>query len=210
MSDLDEALNITYLLHEAARVDGDVVECGCYKGMTGVLLQKTLQAAAPQKKLYLFDSFQGLPAQTKEDRLEKGEGAAFKDNKRIGEGWFAATIEEVKESFSRYDAPLPEIIPGWFSDTLPQFLPSTICFAHLDGDFYESILCSLEHVYPRLSYGGIVVLDDYCDPVQHERINAYPGVKRACDAFFENKPETIGLLASRNGFQGFFQKQKPL
>lgn len=211
MLELDEALNLYYLLREASRREGEVVELGCYRGLTGVILQKTIEQFAPKKELFLFDSFEGLPEKREEDLLSvEVSKAVSRDNKQIGAGWFKTSCESVYDSFAAFGAKKPIVVPGWFSDTVPKMLPKTICFAHLDGDFYSSIYDSLNGVYPRLVEGGIVVVDDYCDPTKHEKINAYPGVKRACDAFLRDKPETMQLLASRNGYQGFFIKKAPL
>lgn len=210
MLEIDEALHLHYLLKECSSLAGEVVELGCYRGLTGVILRKTLDIFAPSKKLYLFDSFQGLPPKSKEDELSiPANKTTIKDNKRISEGWFATSIESVYDSFQAYNVKLPIVVPGWFSETLPKQLPESICFAHLDGDFYTSIYESLEAVYPKLVENAIVVIDDYCDPLHHEKINAYPGVKKACDAFLQDKQETISLLASRNGYQGFFIKKTP-
>jgi len=210
MLEVDEALNLYYLLMESCVFDGDVVELGCYRGLTGVILQKTLEQYAPEKQLYLFDSFEGLPEKQEPDRLlEQSSKHIVSDNRRIGKGWFSTSYESVIESFALFDTPLPHIVKGWFSETLPSNLPEKICFAHLDGDFYSSIFDSLEGIYDRLSPGGIVVIDDYCDNKFHERPNAYPGVKKACDAFLKDKPETVQLIASRNGYQGFFVKETP-
>ena len=110
-------------------------------------------------------------------------------------------------NFKRYDLPPPEIHAGWFNKTLPDQLPDRICFAHLDGDFYESILVSLEHVYPQLSPGAICLIDDYSDPNVHDGWDRLPGVKRACDEFLANRPEKVSLIYAGDFTHGFFRKQ---
>ena len=87
-------------------------------------------------------------------------------------------------------------------------LPKHIAFAHLDGDLFSSILESLEAVYPRLSPGAIVVVDDVCDPNMLRRHDIFPGAFAACEAFLADKPESISQLPaphpgylSMNGFE---------
>ncbi len=208
MMDVDEALNLYYALSSVLSLPGDVVELGCYRGLTSILLQKTIEAHTSTATLFVYDSFEGLPEKSIFD--EVGPEASMrikKDNKKIGKGWFTTSIEDLKGNFSLFKTKLPIICPGWFSETLPHMLPEKIVFAHVDGDFYSSVFASLEAVYPRMVAGGIIIIDDYCDPSFHENLNAYPGVKRACDAFLKDKQEIVQLLASKNGYQGFIIKQ---
>jgi O-methyltransferase len=70
-----------------------------------------------------------------------------------------------------------------------------IAFAYLDSDFYESILVSLEHVYPRLPRNGLMIIDDYGDKARNPLAwDELPGVKLACDDFFADKPEKVSVL----------------
>jgi O-methyltransferase len=87
---------------------------------------------------------------------------------------------------------LPTAHPGWFRETLPKELPQKICFAHLDGDFYDSIIESLEH--------------DYCDPSVLERNNILPGAKKACDDFLAGKPEKMTVLIAGPEAHAYFRK----
>ncbi|MGR5907940.1 TylF/MycF/NovP-related O-methyltransferase [Bacillus paranthracis] len=89
----------------------------------------------------------------------------------------------------------PEIHPGWFFETLPHELPEKISFAYLDSDFYDPILISLEAIYPKLSKGAIVIIDDYGDKERAPKCwEGLPGVKKACDQFFKNVPESPTVL----------------
>lgn len=173
MSDI-ERLNAIYwalsstLLH---RVPGDVLELGCNAGYTSVWLAQIIQDFAPGRPLHLFDSFEGLPGRGKYDAYLK-------------EGDCQASMNEVKANFAAWALPDPDIHPGWFDQTLPMSCPERISFAYLDGDFYESIKTSLEYVYPRLSPGGVILVDDYCDLDANPRAwDGLPGVKRACDDY---------------------------
>jgi O-methyltransferase len=210
MMNMECALNLYHLLMRSVEVPGDVVEIGAYKGLTAVLLRKTLDLAGSDKHLHVYDSFEGLPPKCDDDRFASPDEVPellYKDNSRIDAGWFQSNEEGLRANFSDYGLKLPEIHAGWFSETLPTQLPDQVCFAHLDGDFYSSILESLVHVYPRMSAGATCVIDDYCDPTVHDKLNALPGVKRACDVFFADKEEVVDVLASGSGHQATFCKK---
>ena len=147
-------------------VPGDVVELGCYEGTSALFLARLLQARGSDKKLWLYDSFEGLPAKTAED--ESASGVLFK------EGELKASKARLAKNFVKAGLPPPEITKAWFYELDPEDLPAQICFAFLDGDFYESILDSLKLVWPKMSEGGVVVVDDYQNL-------ALPGAARAVD-----------------------------
>lgn len=198
MTSIEQRMNIFHLAMQVLvyQVPGEVVELGCYSGQTAVLLQKVLQRFAPDRHLHVYDSFEGLP-----DKSDKDGATAF------SKGWLSTTEGKLRHNFQLYGLPLPIIHRGWFEDTLPTQLPDRIAFAHLDGDFYSSILVSLEHVYPRLSRNAVCVVDDYCDlAVDPRGWNALPGVKKACDEFFRDKPEKVSSLYSGPCAHGFFRK----
>ncbi len=118
------------------------------------------------KKLWIYDSFEGLPEKSSAD--ESVLGIDFKG------GELFVTKREVKERFLRAGLPVPVIKKGWFKDLTAEDLPLKIAFAFLDGDFYESIRDSLKLVGPRMSTGGVIAVHDYTNP-------ALPGVKKAVD-----------------------------
>jgi O-methyltransferase len=162
---------------------GAVLEVGCNVGRTSVWIQQIIQDFAPGRELHLFDSFQGLPARGSQDTL-------------LDEGQLAASEEEVAANFREWGLPAAHIHAGWFKDTLPVSCPAQVCFAYLDGDYYESILTSLEYVYPRLAPGGMILVDDYCDNRLNPRAwDGFPGVKAACDVYFTDADGDIEVLA---------------
>lgn len=166
-----ETLRIIETAKKCLRVEGDYVEFGCYKGDTSLILAELLvdnSAEKSAKKLWIYDSFEGLPEKRKEDESVLGEN--FKG------GELYVTKREVKERFLRAGLPVPVIKKGWFSELTEEDLPEKIAFAFLDGDFYESIRDSLRLVAPRMAEGGIVVVHDYTNP-------ALPGVKRAVEEY---------------------------
>ena len=113
-------LTLKRLFEDSLPIQGDVVEIGCNEGRAGALLQCIMDEwGIADKKLYLYDSFEGLPAPTEVD----GEGAL------IREGAFAVGEEVVLKTFSDLDLKPPIICKGWFRDTLPTQLPDKICFS---------------------------------------------------------------------------------
>jgi O-methyltransferase len=159
---------------EIARVclkcDGDFVELGCYKGDTSLLLAEILKDSG--KKLWVYDSFEGLPEKTGADESVAGE--SFKG------GELYVTKREVKERFLRANLPVPVIKKAWFNELTEDDLPEKIAFAFLDGDFYESIRDSLKLIENKMTDGGIIIVHDYNNP-------ALPGVAKAVDEWVEGK-----------------------
>lgn len=131
-------------------VMGDFVECGVYKGGSAAVLAKYM---GQDRKLWLFDSFKGMPETVPQD------GIKAKDY--IGEG--AVAIDSVYEVLRNVDADLSRIhiSEGYFQDTFTKTLPSKVALLHCDADWYESVLLTLETFYPRVQEGGVIILDDF-------------------------------------------------
>ena len=194
---VEQAMNIYHLLVQTIflNIPGDVVELGCFEGITSILMQKTLDQFKSPKRLHVYDSFEGLPAKSKKD-----------GNTTFFPGSCKTEKARLIHNFKSHKVKLPEIHEGWFADVLPKKLPNEISFAYLDGDFYTSILESLTYVYPRLAKDAVVVIDDYCDPRILNVNNILPGVKRACDGFFEDKKEKVNVLIAGGESHGYFRK----
>lgn len=122
----------------------------------------------PGKRLWIYDSFEGLPAKTSEDH--SGAGANFQ------EGELLVTKREVVSKIRKAGLHNVIIKKGWFDQLTAQDLPEQIAFAFLDGDLYDSIKTSLKLVAPRLAAQGIMVVHDYNNP-------ELPGSSRAVDEF---------------------------
>lgn len=198
MTNVEQRMNMFHLARQVLvqGVPGDFVELGCHAGQSAVLLQKVIENYDEARTLHVYDSFEGLP-----DLAEADGATPFRP------GQLAVEQQRLLDNFDRYGLKSPVVHPGWFDETLPQELPEQIAFAHLDGDLYDSVLVSLEHVYPRLSPGALCLVDDYCDPEVTEQEDHLPGVKRACDEFLADKPETVSVLYSGPLPHGFFRKR---
>ena len=138
---------------------GDFVETGVWRGGCSILMRAVLAASGDtQRAVWLFDSFQGLP---------KPDAAAFPQDE--GDllwkysSYLGVSLADVQANFRRYDL-LDErcrFVPGWFRDTIPNAGVDPIAVLRLDGDMYESTWLVLTHLYPKLSPGGYVIVDDY-------------------------------------------------
>ena len=166
-------------------VPGDVVEFGCYKADTSVLYQKLLESMGhggsilsenqanqtSQKILWLYDSFEGLPAKTREDNSAAGD--AFQA------GELLVTKREVIEKFKKMGLKLPKIKKAFFDDLdIIYDIPEKISYAFLDGDLYQSIKTSLNLVSNKMSPGGVIIVHDYNNP-------ELPGSARAVDEWLK-------------------------
>ncbi len=154
-------------------LSGDVVEFGCYAGDTSVLLAQKIKDT--DKWLWLYDSFEGLPEKTAEDRSASGW--------RFKAGELRVSEDTVAHKFNKYKLPDPVIKKAWFDELdKDSDLPNEICFALLDGDFYNSIKTSLELVVGKMVDGGIIVVHDY-------RNQDLPGSAKAVNEFIEKYPD---------------------
>lgn len=197
MTNVEQRMNMYHLVSQVLiyEVPGDFVELGCHTGQSAVLIKKVIDHYDKTRQLHVFDSFEGLPEVKPED-----------GNTKYAKGMLKTTLESLLSNFKQVGLEPPVMHVGWFNDTLPTELPEKLAFAHLDGDLYDSILVSLENVYPRLSKGAVCLIDDYCDPVVYDGWNEAPGVKRACDEYLSDKPEDMSVLYAADYSHGYFRK----
>jgi hypothetical protein len=165
-------------------LDGDVVECGMYRGCSFVQLACLVAGEHRNRWLWGFDSFQGFPDLTPED---VGSTPARK-------GHFSNTSSRHVFDSLR-DAYLPaefikervRIVPGFFAETLQTF-KRPVAFLHVDCDLYQSHWDCLNRLYPLLVPGGIIAFDEYDSTTETE---VYPGAKRAIDEFIASQSLTL-------------------
>lgn len=134
---------------------------------------------------------------TTSDRSWRGDDAikTFERSKRgtQGSSWCYASIEDVRANLSGtgYDEARLHFVKGKVEDTIPEHAPEEIALLHLDTDWYESTRHELEHLYPRLARGGVLIIDDY---------GHWEGARRATDEFFT--AAGIHLLLNRLDYTG--------
>jgi hypothetical protein len=150
-------------------IGGDVVECGCARGGSAALMALTLRQLGSPRKLWLFDTFEGLPAPSTED-------PDF-EIANLFTGTCVGTLGEVRELFDRLNATGDvRFVKGLFQETLPATPLSRIAVLHIDGDWYESVKVCLHSLYDKVVPGGVIQFDDY---------GYWQGARKAVDEFLE-------------------------
>lgn len=164
-------------------VAGDVCEFGCYKGTTSLFLARLLDAKRSPKRLWLYDSFAGLPEKSEVDKAGLG------DEFRPGE--LKASKKALMSEFRHAGLPMPIIKKAWFQDLTANDLPATVAFAFLDGDYYESIKAPLGLITDRLMPNSIIVVDDYGN-------DHLPGARQAVDEWCARQASRIARFEERD------------
>jgi hypothetical protein len=156
-----EAIYIVHYLHASLAGPGDICEFGVAQGATSRLLAAEILTLG-QRKLWLFDSFQGLPAPGAEDKL-KNDIFNLGSMRRY-EGTMASHESEVIAKLNAIGFPQnrTKIKKGWFGDVIKSDdLPRQVAFAYVDFDFYEPIKQVLQFLGERMCPGGHIIVDDY-------------------------------------------------
>ena len=137
---------------------GDIVECGAYKGASSASL--SLACALVGRKLWICDSFAGLPSAESEIRRDY---AHLKVQGVYAAGMYAGSLDEVRRNVTRFgSAQHCEFLPGLFADTLSR-LPARLAFAFVDVDLTSSMKDCIRHIWPRLADEALFYTDDSCD-----------------------------------------------
>ncbi len=168
--------NIHFCLEQVMKeeVPGDCIETGVWRGGATILMRGILKAFGDTtRKVWVADSFEGLPPPNVEEYpLDRGL-----DLHKVG--YLAVSLDQVKENFNKYDLLDDQVIflKGFFGDTLPSAPIERLSLLRLDGDLYESTMDALVNLYPKLSPGGYLIVDDYgaiaaCAQAVHDYRNA--------------------------------------
>lgn len=138
-------------------VPGDLIETGVWRGGASIYMRGVLDAhGADDRVVWLADSFQGLPPADAE-RYPADAGTPWHTARHL-----AVPRAQVEENFRRYGLDRGvEFVQGWFKDTLPGLRERRWSLIRLDGDMYESTMDGLVNLYPNLSPGGFLIVDDY-------------------------------------------------
>ncbi len=157
-------------------VPGDIVECGTCNGGTAAVMGAAALIPQSCRRLWLFDSFEGLPPASSLD----GAKAQTFTGKCLG------NIANVREVLARVSVPMDrvQIVKGWFQDTFPTVQIPQIALLHCDADWFDSVKLTLERFYGSVSAGGFVVFDDY---------GFWEGCRKAVDQFMATLPDSPRL-----------------
>jgi hypothetical protein len=166
-------------------IDGAFVECGVWRGGSSLAAALTFQRLGDSRDLYLFDTFEGMPPPGTDDVDLHGVHASqwwSADSQRRAASEHGATVDAVRSllSGSGYPNAALHLVQGMVEDTIPAGAPDAISVLRLDTDFYASTRHELTHLWPRLSAGGILVVDDY---------GHFEGARKAVDEFFAERGE---------------------
>ena len=173
--------NLIQLLKSVNDIDGVVVECGCWKGLSSYLMCQYLRdnnAAFNGTDFYILDSFEGLSDPDEEDKITiklidvvgNRQNTFFKKA-----GAYDASLEDVKKVLNEF--PNIQYHKGWLPQSLDsQAISKPIKFLHIDLDLYEPILGTLQILFPQVVSGGVIVCDDYGSLF-------WPGAKKAVEEF---------------------------
>jgi O-methyltransferase len=151
--------NIEYCIRDVVdnKVEGDFIECGVWRGGACIYAYYVLKELDEKRKVYVADSFQGLP-QPNVELYPQDEGDIHWKHSEL-----AVSSEKVKQNFEIF-GPIDEsvvFVEGFFKDSLPECDIEKISVLRLDGDMYESTMDSLKHLYHKLEIGGYCIVDDY-------------------------------------------------
>jgi len=172
---------------------GDIVECGVWMGGSSMAAACTLLAKGDlQRRIWLYDTFEGMACPSAADVRFDGESAAelwAKFRRQDGSsGWWNAPLEQVRVNLLSTGYPPERIVfvKGKVEETLSDRAPERIALLRLDTDWYKSTRCELEHLFPRLVQGGVLILDDY---------GWWSGSRKAADEYFRDNG--IRILLNR-------------
>ena len=170
-------------------IPGDIAECGVWRGGSMVAIARTLLALGDtSRRLYLYDTFEGMTEPSDRDQDFAGQpAAALLDRDSPGTGvWASASMEEVKANLLATGYPADQIllVKGRVEDTIPATMPKALALLRLDTDWYESTRHELTHLYPILSRFGLLIIDDY---------GHWHGAREATDEFVRRLPEPLYL-----------------
>ena len=182
--------SIRYL--NAAGIEGDIVECGVWRGGS-MMLAKDLCSDDPiSRRIYLYDTFSGMSEPTDDDvsHVERPARETYQATRRDSNtDWADASLEEVQENFRRAQLLDDSVVfvKGKVEETLADKTnqPQRIALLRLDTDWYESTKIELEVLYPRLVPGGVLIIDDY---------GHWAGARKAVDEYFKNDPVLLNRI----------------
>jgi hypothetical protein len=172
MVGLNRLGHIQYCIEEVLRDDipGDLLETGVWRGGSCIFMRGVLKAfGVEDRKVWVCDSFRGLPI----PNLRKYP--ADRNSLFVLARSLAVSFDQVKANFEKYGLLDDQVVfvKGWFRDSLPSLPVQRLSLLRLDGDMYESTMDALTNLYPRLSEGGFLIIDDYDIPACRNAIEDY-------------------------------------
>lgn len=163
-------------------IEGDFVECGVFMGGSSMIMASTLKYLGYKRKIWMYDTYDGVPLP--EDYETTIEGYNLKEwyldryYTQEGSNWCYTSLVDVKQNFQSVGYKgLVNFIKGKVEDTIPKKMPNKISILRIDVDLAKPTRHILEHLYPLVSDGGHIILDDY---------GHFPAVKETVDDYFKD------------------------
>lgn len=192
----NEVLQFTYEMSiKCMGIEGDFIECGVAAGSQLGMMKQAVIDSKSDKIVYGYDSFEGIPYAVECDETQPAIGTI--DKTKLGllqsTGVSSHSVENVIENFGKFEVSMTNVklVKGWFQDTVPQSKHEKIALLRLDGDLYESTKVCLEHLLPKVSKGGVVIIDDInlagCRKAVYEYINKDEIIEHLGIAYFVKK-----------------------
>lgn len=180
------------------RIPGDIVECGVWRGGSMMAIAASLNAMSDtRRELYLFDTFDGMsePGSNDVDIDNLDAGEYLQKHRKTEEDvlWAYAPLDAVKQNLysTGYPSEKMHFIKGKVEDTLPLEPIREIALLRLDTDWYESTRHEMEVLFPLLTKGGVLIIDDY---------GHWQGARKAIDEYLEKN--NITILLNRLDYTG--------
>jgi O-methyltransferase len=142
---------LAWAAKNALSVEGDFVECGVFKGFCSAVILKYLDFQDLPRQAYLYDTFAGLPEKTSTEQERRDWDYTGYDAEAIYKG--------VREKFSVYKN--VNIVRGIVPDSFEVAVPEKIAFLHIDMNSAQAEMCALEHLFDKVTPGGVIVFDDF-------------------------------------------------
>lgn len=184
---------VRYLVR--TNVPGALCECGVWRGGSMMAVALTLlEQGVNDRDLYMFDTFTHMPFPGEEDVTFDGRRAAdFYDEAVAAEVYRYLPFEEVRAALASTGYPTDRMhfVRGMVEETIPGQAPTEIALCRLDTDWYESTAHEMEHLYPRIRPGGVLLIDDYGE---------FMGAKKAVDEYIVAR--RLPVLLNRIDFTG--------
>jgi O-methyltransferase len=182
-----QALTLATRYIAKGKIPGAIIECGVWRGGSMLAVARTLiDCNDANRHLYLFDTYEGMPQPGALDvrQIDGVKAADFMNDPN--EDHCIASLETVKQTMglSNYDPNLVNYVVGRVEETIPKQAPQSIALLRLDTDWYASTRHELEHLFPRLAPGGVLIIDDY---------GWWDGARRAVDEYFKDSEKPILL-----------------
>jgi O-methyltransferase len=177
------------LLERSNKLPGDIAECGVFQGATLVPLTHYMNLLKDTRQIYGFDSFEGFGKAAEVESETDLTGHI--DIETVMFEQTSIGLIQNKLRLTQTNTNRLNLVKGYFENSLPTYNTHNYSFVHLDCDLASSYLTCLEFFFPRMNKGGIILFDEYLDPI-------YTSATETIDTYFADKFEKPIRIESDN------------